>query len=143
MMTASSANPPRTPPNAAPISPPARHPRPQHLAPALPLHASSPARRLRPSRLRRRPLDVAHCLEPRAHHRQRQARDPRRAHDVRAADFPAQTARRHVGTARRALVREAQDQGEQVWRWQLVAVAEAGEGRGSEQGLYGAVHLRL
>lgn len=126
----SSANPPRTSSNPPPISPPARHPRPQHLAPAISLDASSPPRRLRPSRLQRRPLDLPHRMEPRAHHRQREARDPRRAHDVRASDFPAQTSRRHFRTARRALVREAESQrrqGEEVW-WKLVALAEAGEG---------------
>lgn len=66
-------HPPGPPPKPLPVATPAGHPRPQHLPPPLPVHPPPPPDRLRPRRLQRRPLDLAHRLEQGAPLRQRPA----------------------------------------------------------------------
>lgn len=76
----STENSTRTTPNTPPIAPPTRNPLPANKPPPLPLNPPAPACRHRPRSLLRRSVDLAHSMGSRAPGRQRQARNPLRAH---------------------------------------------------------------
>ena len=84
----SSSCPPRPPPNASPVSPPAGDPLPANHPPSLPVHAPAPSHRLRARRLLRCPLDIPNRMGPRPYRGERQAADHLRAHDQESPALP-------------------------------------------------------
>lgn len=120
-----------------------RHPCAQHRPSSLPFDTSSPANCLRPSRLQCRSLDLAACLEPCSHPRQRLYRGSCRAHDDRTPHFLTPPCRSYTRAACCPLVREAKGhcQSFEPWRyWTLAAVWSRSRPR---QGLYRTIRLRF